>query len=100
MTYHDKVIVASQNQLASELGDEIVILNLDDGMYYGLNPLGAYVWRIIGSPQAFADIVSAILADFEVEQERCEQDLTDLLTNLEGKKLVQVSEADVAAASE
>ena len=41
------VVVASPDQISSDLGDEAVILNLKSGVYHGLNEVGAKVWAFI-----------------------------------------------------
>src|SRR5258708_12551150 len=51
ITLHS-VVVATKDQISTEIGDEAVILNLGDGGYYGLNPLGVFVWKPTPGPPA------------------------------------------------
>ena len=83
--------MASERQLASEVGDEAVILQLDEGVYYSLNGVGARVWALLQQPRQFEYLVERVLAEFEVERERCQQDLQELVQELLAKGLVSVN---------
>ena len=41
------IIRVAGEVVATDLGDEAAILNLKDGVYYGLDPVGARVWSLI-----------------------------------------------------
>lgn len=84
----ESVVVASRNHLASQLGDEIVILDLDDGTYYGLNPLAAFVWELVQDPVSVEDIHLRILDEYEVDSGSARTDLLQLLHDLERLGLV------------
>jgi hypothetical protein len=85
-------VVAAPDQVSSDLAGEAVILNLATGMYYGLDEVGARVWSLLQQPCAVEALRDAILAEYEVEPERCEQDLLALLADLQAAKLVEVAE--------
>lgn len=83
------MVVATDDQVSTKVGDEIVILGMQDGMYYGLDAVGARVWPMIEAPARVADIVSALVADFDVDAETCERDLLILLRDLVGRGLAR-----------
>jgi hypothetical protein len=74
-------VTAIQDQVSTNLDDEAVILNLKDGVYYGLNPMGARIWDLIQESRTVVEIRNMILEEYEVEPERCEQDLLQFSTN-------------------
>jgi hypothetical protein len=39
----DSTIIAVKDQVSSVLGEEAVILSLDNSVYYGLDPVGARI---------------------------------------------------------
>ena len=83
--------------LATSLGDEVIVLNLESGVYYGLNPVAACVWNRISSPRSLADLVAAVEDEFDTEDRDIEGDVRRLLDTLCGHGLV--TEAGVAAAA-
>lgn len=85
----DSWVVASDDQVHTALGDETVILGLRDGVYYGLDAVGALVWSLVATPRRVADLVLAVTAEFDVDAERCERDLLILLGELAGHGLIR-----------
>ncbi len=86
----DTVIVASKEQISSEVGGESVILNLQSGVYFGLNSVGLCVWNLIDQPTTFADIGNALLEKYDVKLEQCNHDLRNLLEELHNQGLIEI----------
>lgn len=89
----DSVVSAAPDQLSSKLGSEVVILNLNSGVYYGLDPVGARIWELLQNAQPLTAIRDQIVREFDVEPQRCEQDLVDLLKQMESEGLIKVNPA-------
>jgi Coenzyme PQQ synthesis protein D (PqqD) len=87
------IVVQSREQVASDLGGEVVILNLASGQYYGLNPVGTRIWELIQEPRSVDNVRDAILAEYEVEPECCERDLLALLEGLAAEGLIEIKSA-------
>jgi hypothetical protein len=85
----DSRVVASDEQVHTALGDEAVILGLGDGVYYGLDAVGARVWSLIAAPCRVSEIVGAVTEEFDVAPERCEQDVLALLGELAEHRLIR-----------
>ena len=92
MTIPDKsVISVTKEAVHCDLEEEVVILGLKDGVYYGLNPVGTFIWKLIQKPVSFKEIKEAVLAEYDVEEETCENDLQELLGDLLDKGLIEIS---------
>jgi hypothetical protein len=46
------IVVATKDQVSSDLGGEVAILDLKAGVYYGLDTVGARIWNLIQEPRA------------------------------------------------
>ncbi len=86
----DSTIVINPDAVYSDIEDEMVILNPTNGEYYGLNPVGAVVWKAAQSPVKVSVVRDAILNSFEVSPEECERDLLELLEDMLGQGLIRV----------
>jgi hypothetical protein len=89
----DSRVMATKEQVSADLNGEAVILNLKSGVYYGLNPIGALVWNQIQEPRRVLDLRDAVMAEYAVEAQVCEQDLLALLEGLLEAGLIEVSDA-------
>jgi Coenzyme PQQ synthesis protein D (PqqD) len=87
------IVVRSPHQVSCDLGDESAILNLSNTIYYGLNPIGTRVWRLLNNPRSIGELRDALLDEYDVEAERCERDLLDLLEKMRAEGLIQVRSA-------
>jgi hypothetical protein len=73
-----------------DLADEAVLLDLESGVYYGLDPVGARIWQLVQAPTTVGAVREAIVAEFDVAPERCERDLLALLRDLARAGLLDV----------
>jgi hypothetical protein len=88
----DSVVVASKDQVSCALEDEVAIVHVKAGVYYGLDPIGARVWELVGTPRSVRSIRDTLLAEYQVDADRCETDLVALLQALHQADLVEVAD--------
>lgn len=86
----DATLVVAGDLLTSEFGTELVILNLRDGVYYGLEDVGARIWALLQAPVDFITLRDALVSEYDVDPPRCERDLRALLAELVACRLVEV----------
>jgi hypothetical protein len=84
------VVCASANHMASRIGDELAVLDLDRSVYYGLDPVGARIWELLQAPIALSAVRDAMVAEFEVDPAVAGADLIALVEQLRKQQLVTV----------
>jgi Coenzyme PQQ synthesis protein D (PqqD) len=89
-------VVVAADQLSTRLGEEIVILGLRDSVYYGLSDVGARIWDLIQTPRTVDEILSALVAEYEVTAADAAAGLDRLLRDLETRGLVAITLPDRA----
>ena len=87
MELTDKVAIPAQ-VMARTVGDETVILDLASGTYFGLDPVGARIWGLMGEGQSLAEICTTMLEEYEVERAQLEADVLRLAAELAERGLV------------
>jgi hypothetical protein len=87
------VLVAARDQVSTEVEGEAVILSLSDGVYYGLDGVGARVWELLREPRSAAALRDAVTAEFTVDAETAWGDLERLLGELRARGLVEIVSA-------
>jgi hypothetical protein len=84
-------VVATTEQVSAELKDEVVILSLQTGEYYGLDPIAADIWALIQQPRKVAAVRDALLARYDgVTPDECERQTLALLEEMAQLELVSV----------
>lgn len=89
----DMFVVAAKEQVSCDLAGEAVILNLKNGVYYRLNPVGARIWNLVQEPKTVNEIQDVLLKEYEVQADRCGYDLRALLQELAAEGLIEVRDA-------
>jgi hypothetical protein len=90
----NSVITVTKELVSADLGEEVAILHLENGVYYGLDAVGARIWDLIQEPKRVDELQNSILMEYDVEPGRCKSDLLDLLEELEGQGLVEIKEVE------
>jgi coenzyme PQQ synthesis protein D (PqqD) len=84
------IITVAGTQVSCDLAGEAAILNLADGVYYGLDPVGATIWNLIQQPRSVEEICARVMAEYDVGAERCQSDVLALLAELHSRGLIEV----------
>ena len=88
----DTVISASPEQVSCELDNEIVLLSLRTGEYYGLNPVAARIWQLIQHPCAILEVRDRLLIEYaDVTPRDCEVQVLALLEEMVSLDLIRRS---------
>jgi hypothetical protein len=91
---HDSaIVVRARHLLASQFGPEVVILNLENGVYYSLDEVGARIWELLESPLTVGRIRNEIVTEYDVDARRCQRDIQSLLGALVAQGLVNIVDA-------
>jgi hypothetical protein len=93
MSISSSSIVASvKHQVSCDLAGEVVILNVQDGVYYGLNAVGARIWSLLEEPRMVSQIHETLLDEYEIDPHVCESQLLTLLADLAAHGLVEIKQ--------
>jgi hypothetical protein len=77
--------------MARTVGKETVILDLESGTYFGLDPVGARIWQLIGAGHSVSSICEVMVEEYEVSREALEHDVLALAQELVTRKLIDVT---------
>lgn len=84
-------IKATRDHVSCDMAEEEVVLNVRNGVYYGLDTIGATIWKLVQSGMTVDQVVNAVTSEYDVDREQCANDLIDFFTNLESYGLIEVS---------
>ena len=81
----------SKNVLFREIDDEAVLLNLQSGIYFGLDKIGTEIWRWIREDGRLGKVLDKMTRRYEVSPRTAESDLLALAADLKKHGLVDIS---------
>lgn len=81
----------SSGILCAEVDGEMVALNVEKGVCYGLDAIGSRIWGMIEHPTPLRDICDALTARYRVDSPTCMADVVALISELRDEGLVVLS---------
>ncbi len=85
-------VKASPNVLARQLGDELVLLNLDTNRFFELNRTGARFWELLAGGAELDVIEDALAAEFAVSRGELAAEVAALVERMRAERLVTVED--------
>ena len=83
----DQIVAVSEDAVFRELDGEAVVLNLETGVYYGLDSVGTAIRQAIELRGSLRQAFERIVAEFAADPATVESDLIELAGNLLDKGL-------------
>jgi hypothetical protein len=91
------LITASSDVVTADLSldgtSSLVMLGLQDGIYYELKGIGVRLWELVQEPRSFCEVVDVVLSEYDVSREQCIADLDGLIAKLADHGLIEVRRA-------
>jgi pyrroloquinoline quinone biosynthesis protein D len=78
----------TRNFTETDVGDEIILMRLDNGELLSLTGARPAIWRLIDGRRDRAALVTALAVEFDVARERIEHQVDELLTRLTEIRLI------------
>jgi hypothetical protein len=92
-------VTISSDVLFQEVGGEAVLLDLASETYFGLDDVGTRIWQLLHEHGLLSAVHERMLAEYDVEPARLEEDLLHHIERLAEAGLVTVEAGDHAAIS-
>jgi Coenzyme PQQ synthesis protein D (PqqD) len=84
------IVKRAVDQVSSDMAGEAIVLNMKSGVYFGMDHVAALIWNLLEKPLTVGEIRDAIMKEYEVDINTCEQDLRSFLDHLESAGLIEI----------
>ena len=91
-----KQLVVTADLEIVELDGELVVLNVDNGHYYGLNQTGALILQMAKEKATLDDVVDSLTEQYDVDADQLAQDVTAFVKEMEGHGMLRVENRQAA----
>ena len=85
----DRTFDVPPHVVTRELEGELVLLDLETGLYFGLNPVGVRIWEHLSEGASLETAHAALMREFNVEASVLQNDIIELIASLEEAKLIE-----------
>ena len=84
-------VTRSDQVLSTDLGGEIVMMDLESGEYFNMKDTAHRIWELVETPKTVGDLVEALQAEFSVDPDTCQKDVTSFVAELQSAGIVTLS---------
>lgn len=84
-------ITTSPDVICQELDGEMVILDMQQEQYFGLNDVGTRMWQMLSQGHHTDQIVHILLGEFDIDETTLRGDLAALIHQLKEAKLARAA---------
>lgn len=85
--------IRNDSTLSGKLKEELVMMDIDKGMYFSLNPVATYIWEQLEEAHTLDGLVALLVNEYEVDAEECRADVQEHLQEMEKLGLIhQINE--------
>jgi hypothetical protein len=100
MTRHPSIaltttIARSNEIITAEADDEIVMMSLEQGEYFGLGAIGSRIWALLEQPMTVAALCDRLITLYAVDVETCQRDTLDFLQELYAAEIITLVDRPV-----
>ena len=83
-------IELNESVVCAELDGEMVLLNVETGIYFGLDEVGSEIWKLLVDGEREGTIVDKLVEKYDAPAECIRADVATFLELLVSKGLLQV----------
>jgi len=76
--------------ISSKLEDQLVMMDIDKGKYFSMNPVATRVWELLEEPSSVNELCDELLNEFEVSKEQCFDEVLELLGKMKELDLLEI----------
>ena len=85
------VYMRNGDQVTAKVDDEVVMMSMQQGEYYGLDSIGSRIWELFAKPNSVENIIGTLMQEYDVDRKTCEKDVQEFIQKLVDKGLLKIS---------
>ena len=86
------ILARNPEIIANAIDDEIVMMSIEEGSYFGLNSIGSIIWQELEEAKSIESIISILLERFDVEEQTCREETIAFIENMIKNKTLVITE--------
>ncbi len=88
----DTIIQRVTDVIAAEVDQDLIMVSVANGCYYGVSDVAREIWDAIERPQKISDLIGGLAATYKVDSSSCEEQTLSFLESLRAEGLLQVKD--------
>jgi len=68
--------------ISGRLHDEIVMMDLEKGKYFSLNPVATRIWDLLEKPLTIDELCTLLMEEYEVSESQCREEVKEVVEEM------------------
>ncbi len=81
--------IQNKKVIQSKIGDEVAMLDMDSGFYFGLNSVASIIWGKLEKPISLEEVINELLDEYNIDRDTCENDTRAFWLQLLDKNIIK-----------
>jgi len=90
------IIQRDPEVIAAEADQDLIMVSIASGYYYGISNVAREIWDAIESPKRISDLIQDLTTTYNIDQTSCEDQTLSFLETLLKEGLVRVKDGSAA----
>jgi hypothetical protein len=83
-------IARPEDLLFTEVDGEAVLMSVENGRYYGLDPIGTEIWRRMEHPTRVAALIDGLRGNYDGDPDTIETEVLIFLNRMMEQELIEI----------
>ena len=88
------VISRNPEIIHSAMDGEVVMMSVDQGLFFGIDTIGTHIWNLLETPAKVEGLIEKLVTNYDVERSVCENDTLLFLNDLLVKKIILIEQVN------
>ena len=88
----DTTISRNMEIVASDIDGETVMMSVETGKYFGLDPVGSRIWEFLTEPKPVDVLISDLTKAYDVPEDQCRKDTMPFLEKMVEKGILRTAD--------
>ena len=84
------IVSRSDEPVFTEVDGKVVMMSVDQGMYFALESEGGRIWALLEQPRTAHEMCAVLTEEFDIDGETCLRQILDFLAELHGSQLIRI----------
>jgi hypothetical protein len=90
------IIQRDPEVIAAEADQDLIMVSIASGYYYGISDVAREIWDAIESPKRISDLIQDLTTTYNIDRTSCEDQTLSFLETLLKEGLVRVKDGPAA----
>ena len=87
-----KKYIRNSKTISGRLHDELVMMDLEQGKYFSLNPVATRIWDLLEQPVTVEELCGLLMDEYDVEMAQCHGEVSEHLNEMVRMGLVMMND--------